>query len=46
VQADPGLPAAGARHLLELRSGPRWQLWALSRSGAGRWHSRLLAEQR
>ncbi len=43
---DPGLPTGPGRHLLELRGGPLWQLWALSRPDQGAWQARLLQERR
>ncbi len=43
---DPGLPTGAGRHLLELRSGPLWQLWALGRPEGGSWQARLLQERR
>jgi len=43
---DPGLPALGDHHLLELRAGPHWQLWALDRLPGGDWHGRVLLENR
>jgi N-acetylmuramoyl-L-alanine amidase len=43
---DPGLPVLGDRHVLELRDGPHWQLWALEREPEGPWHGRVLLENR
>jgi N-acetylmuramoyl-L-alanine amidase len=43
---DPGLPVRGDRHLVELRSGPHWQLWALERPAVGGWRGRLVMENR
>lgn len=46
VAGDPGLPAAGAHHVLELHAGPHWQLWTLTRQPSGDWHGRVFLENR
>jgi len=43
---DPGLPAAGQHHVLELHAGPHWQLWTLTRQPSGEWHGRVFMENR
>jgi len=43
---DCGVPLLGDRHVLELRAGPLWQLWAITRQPSGSWQGRLLLENR
>jgi N-acetylmuramoyl-L-alanine amidase len=43
---DPGLPAAGPHHVVELHAGPHWQVWTLTRSPAGSWQGRIFLESR
>jgi len=43
---DPGLPVRGDHHILELRAGSQWQLWAVERQPEGDWHGRVLLENR
>ena len=46
VAADPGLPLLEGHHVLELRAGPHWQLWTVSRRPGGDWDGRILLENR
>jgi len=43
---DPGLPAMGAHHVLELQANPHWQVWTLIRRPTGEWQGQLFLENR
>jgi hypothetical protein len=43
---EPGLPARGPHHTLEIQAGGATQLWALRRDGRGGWDAHLVYETR
>ncbi|MFN2371464.1 MAG: N-acetylmuramoyl-L-alanine amidase, partial [Candidatus Krumholzibacteriia bacterium] len=40
---EPGLPAPGSRHVLEVHTRDAWQLWRLERTGPDTWSGSLAA---
>lgn len=43
---EPGLPASGRAHILEVHTAGTWQLWRLERTGIGTWTGDLAASGR